>query len=61
MAVYHDFKADEGDIDYGTEMDYLIARPIAKNYVVGLKYADYSADEFADDTSKLWAWGELKF
>ncbi|MBU83759.1 alginate export family protein [Alcanivorax sp.] len=59
-AVYHDFQADEGSSDYGTETNLLVARPIGKNYVVGLKYADYSADDFGTDTQKLWAWAELK-
>jgi len=27
---------------------------------VGLKYADYNADDFGADTQKLWAWAELK-
>ena len=60
-AIYHDFKSNEGSTDYGTEMDLLVARPIGKHYTVGLKYADYSADDFGADTSKYWAWGELKF
>ncbi len=62
LAVYHDFKANEGSTDYGTETNLLVARPIGKNYVVGLKYADFSADSLAyADTSKYWAWAELKF
>lgn len=60
-AVYHDYQSDEDSIDYGTETDLLVARPIGKHYTVGLKYADYRADDFGDDTQKLWAWGELKF
>ncbi len=60
-AVYHDFQSNEGSTDYGTETDLLVARPIGKHYVVGLKYADYSADEFGADTSKYWAWAELTF
>ena len=61
LAVFHDFKSNEGSTDYGTETNVLVARPIGKNYVVGLKYADYSADDFKSDTSKYWAWAELKF
>ncbi|MCG8393641.1 MAG: alginate export family protein [Pseudomonadales bacterium] len=60
-AIYHDFQSNEGSTDYGTETNLLIARPIGKNYVVGLKYADYRADDFKTDTSKYWAWAELKF
>ena len=61
LAVFHDFKSNEGSTDYGTETNVLVARPIGKNYVVGLKYADYSADDFKSDTRKYWAWAELKF
>lgn len=60
-AIYHDFQSNEGSTDYGTELDLLVARPIGKHYTVGLKYADYSADDFGADTSKYWAWGEIKF
>ncbi|EKF73910.1 hypothetical protein A11A3_11152 [Alcanivorax hongdengensis A-11-3] len=59
-AVYHDFQADQGSGDYGTETDLLAARPIGSHYVVGLKYADYQADDYGSDTRKLWAWAELK-
>ncbi len=74
QAVYHDFSADEGGADYGTELDLFISRNFNKMYTVGLKYANYSADSAtpvlpgvpaaaADNTDieKLWAWLQLKF
>lgn len=53
LAVYHDFSAETGGSDYGTEIDLLVA---AKWDKIGLtlKFADYSADDFATDTQKLW-------
>ena len=61
LGVYHDFSADEGSADYGTELDLLAAKKLSKNYSVGVKYASYSADSVATDTDKLWLWGQLKF
>jgi len=61
MAVYHDFSADFGGADYGTELDLLVAHKFGKNYNWLLKYADYSSDGFATDTSKIWASVGAKF
>lgn len=53
LAVYHDFSADTGGADYGTELDMSVG---AKWNKLGLtlKFADYKADTFATDTQKLW-------
>lgn len=62
--VYHDFTADEDTPtldDYGTELDVSYARKFGKNYNAGIKYADYSADDLAVDTRKLWLWVGLSF
>jgi hypothetical protein len=61
LGVYHDFKADEGSTDYGTEIDLLAAKKFGKNYSGGIKYANYEADDFAVDTEKFWLWGQMKF
>lgn len=61
LAVYHDFQADNGSADYGTEINLLAARKFGKNYTAGIKYANYDADDFAVDTEKFWLWGQLKF
>ncbi|AZR80886.1 hypothetical protein [Thiomicrospira sp. S5] len=65
-AIYHDFSADTGGDDYGSEYDLLVAKKFAKIYTVGVKYANYTAkDSSANnnlvDTTKLWVWGEVKF
>lgn len=60
LAVYHDFSADEGGADYGTELDLLAVRKFGKRYALGLKYASYDADTWKTDTDKLWLWAQLK-
>jgi hypothetical protein len=60
VGVYHDFSADEGGADYGTELDLLVARKFNKTFTGLIKYADYSADSFSNDTSKIWLQVEMK-
>lgn len=61
LAVYHDYAADEGGADYGTEWDLLAVKKFGKHYTLGTKYASYNADSFATDTDKFWVWGEVSF
>lgn len=61
LAVYHDYQADQGSSDYGTELNLLAAKSFGKYYSAGIKYADYSADDFSVDTEKFWVWGQLSF
>ncbi len=60
MAVYHDFRADDGGDRYGDEWDLRISKAFGKNYLVGIQYARYQADEFSEDRDKFWLWFELK-
>lgn len=53
LAVYHDFQADTGGGDYGSEVN-LLATAKWKKLGLTLKYADYNADGLATDTQKLW-------
>lgn len=58
LAVYHDFSAETGGGDYGSEID-LLATAKWKKFGLTLKYADYSADDGAvgrqaQDTQKVW-------
>ena len=53
-AFYHDFSADEGSADYGSEVDLVATYPLNKQISLQVKYADYNADELAVDTRKLW-------
>lgn len=60
-AVYHDFQSNKGSIDYGSEIDLVLVKPINKNFKVLIKYADYNADQFSVDTKKLWIGFNAKF
>ena len=53
-AFYHDFSADEGSMNYGSEVDLVATYPINQYLSVELKYADYNADDFSVDTEKVW-------
>lgn len=52
-AIYHDFASDDGD-NYGSEIDLQVTKKLNKHVYSGLKYANYSADGFGNDTQKLW-------
>jgi len=52
--IYHDFEAEEGSADYGDEVDLVVAKQVHKNVNLLLKYANYNADEFGNDTQKAW-------
>ncbi len=60
-ARYHDFSSDNDSIDYGTEFDARISYPLPWGQVLALKGAFYSADEFSDDTKKIWFYTTYKF
>ena len=60
LGVYHDFSADKGDADYGTEVNLLAAKKFGKRYTLGIKNASYRKDTYKADTDKLWVWGQLK-
>ncbi len=53
-AVYHQFDAQDGGDDYGTEMNFSVAKKICEHRVVSLKYANFSADDFGSDVEKVW-------
>ena len=60
-ATYHDLSSDVNGIDYGSEIDVVANYEVNKNYAVLAKFAGYSADEYATDTSKLWLQLVAKF
>jgi len=60
-AVYHDFSADTGGSDYGTELDLVATRKVGRLLTLGAKYASYDADGYATDTRKFWFWGQVRF
>lgn len=60
-AAWHDFRANEGDARYGEELDAEVNWRIDTHWMVGVKYADYQAKQFAVDTRKAWVWVEASF
>ncbi len=54
-AVYHDFSAESGSGDFGTEFDLSGGTKIGENYGILLKGAFFSSDDAAyPDTNKFW-------
>ncbi|MGI9203690.1 MAG: alginate export family protein [Woeseiaceae bacterium] len=53
-GVFHDFSAEAGSADWGTEIDVSAARAFGDRYGLLLKGAFYNADQFATDTNKFW-------
>ena len=60
-VVYHKFDSDHASISYGNEIDFQLLYTLGKNSSLILKYAGYSADEFASNTTKFWAGFQYKF
>ncbi len=61
-AFYHDFSANEGSADYGSEIDLVVAKKFGKNYNAGVKYSAYSDDGYTGtDVDKLWVWVGASF
>lgn len=52
--VIHDFSAETGSSDWGTEVDASATWAIGEHYSVMLKGATYDADDFSTDASKYW-------
>lgn len=62
--AYHDFSAEEGSADLGSEIDAVYAKGFAKNYKAGIKLASYSAGDASMgkvDTDKIWLFVSAKF
>jgi len=53
-AIWHDFKSEEGSVDYGTEINLVATWPVTKRVTLQTKFADYNADDFAVDTTRFW-------
>lgn len=63
-VTYHDFSADEGSADLGTEIDAVYAKGFAKHYKAGVKLASYSAGDAGTgkvDTDKVWLFVSATF
>jgi len=53
-GVYHDYSAEAGNADWGTEINVSAGRSLGDRYGILLKGAFYDADQWATDTSKFW-------
>jgi len=60
-AWYHDYEADNGGADLGSEWDFLLAATFEHGLGASLKYASYEADTFSTDTDKLWVTLSFKY
>ncbi|WP_420934501.1 alginate export family protein [Alteromonas sp. A081] len=63
-AIYHQFDADEASVaidDLGSEINLLYTTKVAEKFNLGVKYANYSADDFSVDTDRVWVWVSTKF
>lgn len=55
QAIYHDFSAETGGRDYGSEIDFAAAKTFAERYAVLFKAARFDTDTPAfADTTKIW-------
>jgi len=60
-AVYHDFEADHGSLDFGSELDLDVTWPVCENLAVGARFANYMAKDNSsganlDSARKFWFW-----
>ncbi len=60
MASYHEFEADTGGLDYGTEFDLAATYAISKRLTVGAQFGNFNRDGNApapfSDTARLISW-----
>lgn len=63
QAFYFDFNAENGDADYGTEIDLEASThlPFSQPVRLALRFADYQAEDFGADTRKLWLMLSTRF
>jgi Alginate export len=64
--IFHDFSPDSGTGAYGQEIDARWTHKVDDDLRVGVKYADYDADDAAvgaqaADTKKGWIWASYSF
>tara|TARA_Y100001933_G_scaffold182115_1_gene180591 strand:- start:6045 stop:7253 length:1209 start_codon:yes stop_codon:yes gene_type:complete len=53
-VVYHELDSEQGDVDYGSEVDVALGYSLSPRVSAQLKASDYDSDGFATDTRKLW-------
>ena len=54
-AIYHDFSTDEGGVDLGTELDFVVSKKINKNLSGLIKFASFDSDNATySSRDKVW-------
>ncbi|MBE0483627.1 MAG: alginate export family protein [Bacterioplanes sp.] len=61
LTFYHDYSADSGNADKGSEINLQATKRFNKHYSAGVKYANYRAGDSSFDTDKAWAWVQANF
>lgn len=61
-AIWHDFQADQGSDDFGSEIDLQATWPVNTLWTLQLKYANFESDDSAlyQDTQKAWVTVQFK-
>ncbi len=60
QARYHDFEADSGSQDYGTELDFQFGYKFTKRFRGDLYFADFSGKDGLPDVTKVWVQAYFK-
>ncbi len=60
-TVYHIFKSEMDNLDYGHELDLLAQIILRKGYLLFIKYAHYQTRGYATTTKKFWAGFQFNF
>ncbi len=55
VGLYHDYSADFGSVDYGSELNLVAIKPLSKSIKALVKYADYDhGTSGKPDAKKVW-------
>jgi len=61
LLAVHNFDADQGSADHGSELDLQIEKRFAERFGISLMVADYRSDNFAVDTTKWAIWLDFRY
>ena len=61
VASYHQYEADHGHADYGSEWDASLSYAFLQRFTALAKFASYDADGYSTDADKIWLSLEYKY
>jgi len=61
LLAAHDFDADQGGADHGSELNLQVEKRFAERFGFNLMVADYRADNFAVDMTKWAIWLDFRY